>query len=99
MSSLPTHAGNDILRASLPIMTASRMNDLAAQLLDRLPLKRGGERRKKRGERREDKLPIGSLAVTKRQKKIPGVRRDSTENEGAHPPLNCELLRRQGPGR
>ena len=33
MSSLPTHAGNDILRASLPIMTASRMNDFAAQLI------------------------------------------------------------------
>ena len=37
LSSLPTHTGNDIARVSLPIMTASRMNGLAAQLLDGLP--------------------------------------------------------------
>ena len=54
MSSLPTSAGNDIVRVSLPIMTASRMNDLAAQLLDGCAA-RGGERRKKRGEGRKDK--------------------------------------------
>src|SRR3984957_8505813 len=37
MSSLPTQAGNDIARVTLPIMTTARMNDLAAQLLDGLP--------------------------------------------------------------
>ena len=40
LSSLPTHAGNDIARASLPIMTAKRLNDFAAQLLDGLPVKK-----------------------------------------------------------
>ena len=65
MSSLPTHAGNDILRASLPIMTASRMNDLAAQLLDGLPPKaERGEEREERGEEtntNETPLPNGEL--------------------------------------
>src|SRR5580704_9086695 len=40
LSSLPTQAGNDIARVTLPIMTTARMNDLAAQLLDGLPPKK-----------------------------------------------------------
>ena len=49
MTSLPTQAGNDIVRVSLPIMTASRMNDFASQLVDSLPTKKkdeGGRRKK-----------------------------------------------------
>jgi hypothetical protein len=52
LSSLPTHSGNDIVRGSLPIMTASRMNDLAAQLLDGLPpMAEKGERREEKGDK------------------------------------------------
>jgi hypothetical protein len=51
LSSLPTHSGNDIARASLPIMTAARMNDLAAQLLDGLPPRGDAEK----GDEREEK--------------------------------------------
>jgi hypothetical protein len=51
LSSLPTHSGNDIARVSLPIMTAARMNDLAAQLLDGLPPRENAEK----GENREEK--------------------------------------------
>ena len=40
LSSLPTQAGNDIARVTLPIITTARMNDLAAQLLDGLPEKK-----------------------------------------------------------
>ena len=51
MSSLPTQAGNDIVRVSLPIMTAGRMNDFATQLLDGSPPK--AEKREKREEKGE----------------------------------------------
>ena len=54
LSSLPTHSGNDIARVSLPIMTAARMNDFAAQLLDGLPPKRMKEERSRlRGKGRQ----------------------------------------------
>ena len=58
ISSLPTHAGNDIIRTALPIMTASRMKDFAAQLMDGLPPKaERGEGRKEKGERTKSQEP------------------------------------------
>jgi hypothetical protein len=65
LSSLPTRVGNDIASVSLPIMTASRMNDLAAQLLDGLPPKaEKGEGREEKGEKTratETPIPNGKL--------------------------------------
>ena len=58
MSSLPTHAGNDIIRTALPIMTASRMKDFAAQLVEGLPPKaERGEGREEEGERTNSQEP------------------------------------------
>ena len=37
LSNFPTHVGNDIVRVSLPIMTAGRLNDFAPQLLKDYP--------------------------------------------------------------
>ena len=61
MSSLPTQAGNDIARVSLPIMTASRLNDFAAQLLDGLPVKRdeGGGMKDERKTKKSEPLANG----------------------------------------
>jgi hypothetical protein len=63
LSSLPTHSGNDIARVSLPIMTAARMNEFAAQLLDGLPPKaEKGEGRGEKGEKtnaKESPIPNG----------------------------------------
>ena len=58
LSSLPTRAGNDIVRVSLPIVTAGRMNDLAAQLLDGLPPKKDEGGRMKGEPKTETTEPI-----------------------------------------
>ena len=78
MNSLPTHAGNDILRASLPIMTASRMNDLAAQLLDGLPPKaEKGEESEKKGERKSNT----ETPLTNGKKKKPAHGKNNVKRE------------------
>ena len=60
LSSLPTHSGNDIARVSLPIMTAARMNDLAAELLDGLPAKKDEGGRMKDEENTETTEPLAN---------------------------------------
>jgi hypothetical protein len=59
LNGLPTHVGNDMARVALPIMTDTRMRDLAKQLLKGCPgAKRGekpGARDEKRGEGGEEK--------------------------------------------
>jgi hypothetical protein len=92
LSSLPTHSGNDIARVSLPIMTAGRMNDLAAQLLDGLPPREYAERGeggKEKGERTsttEAPIPNGKMgreyAEKGENREEKGERTDTTE-----PPL------------
>ena len=101
LSSLPTQAGNDIARVSLPIMTASRMNDFAAQLMDGLPPREHaekGEGREERGERRKDKYQ--GFAVTKRENG-PRVRGERRRKKGERRKDNAVTKReiRKGVGR
>ena len=60
MTALPTQAGNDIVRVSLPIMTASRMNDFAAHLVDSLPTKMDEGKAKKNKRKSETSEPIAN---------------------------------------
>jgi hypothetical protein len=52
MNGLPTHVGNDMARVALPIMTDTRMRDLAKQLLKGCPGAKRGEKPGARGEER-----------------------------------------------
>ena len=60
MSSLPTRAGNDIVGVSLPIMTAGRMNEFAAQLLDGLPSKKDEGARMQDEQKTETGEPLAN---------------------------------------
>ena len=60
MTALPTQAGNDIVRVSLPIMTASRLNEFAAHLVESLPTKMDEGKAKKKGEKSGTSDPIAN---------------------------------------
>ena len=79
LSSLPTHSGNDIARVSLPIMTAARMNDLTAQLLDGLPSKKeeGG------GMKDEGKTESSEPLANGKKEDGHAVKSDGREEKGA----------------
>ena len=85
-----TRAGNDILRASLPIMTAARMNDLASQLLDGLLPKaekvERGEEKVEKANTKKTPLPNGKMDRADAEK---GERREEKveKTNAKEPPL------------
>ena len=78
MTSLPTQAGNDIVRVSLPIMTAGRMNDFAAELLEGLPRKKdeGG------GMKEEGKTETGAPIANGKSGRGDAERGEGREKKG-----------------
>jgi hypothetical protein len=83
LSSLPTHAGNDIARVTLPIMTAARMNDLAAQLLDGLPAKRAEETGERGAENTGTSEPISNGKTSRRGSESWSEDQRSTDHQTA----------------
>jgi hypothetical protein len=86
MNALPTHVGNEIARVSLPIMTAARTNDLAAQLLDGLPPREyaeKGEVREEKGEEADTReTPLANGKLGKKSTPPPTFHQStSTKNE------------------